>query len=81
MMYGAERWGVKKGQEKRLDVAEMRMLRWMIAVTKVDRIWNERIRTTTKVDKISKKCRKVKVEVVWACIEKRRRIAKRVMLM
>ena len=62
MMYGAERWAVKKGQEKRLDVAEMRMLRWMIAVTKVDRIWNER-RTTTKVDKISKKCRKVKVEM------------------
>ena len=35
---------MKKGQEKKLDVAEMRMLRWMIAVTKVDRIWNERIR-------------------------------------
>ena len=33
MMYGAERWAAKKGQEKKLDVAEMRMLRWMIAVT------------------------------------------------
>ena len=26
MMYGAETWAVKKAQEKKLDVAEMRML-------------------------------------------------------
>ena len=26
-MYGAETWAVKKAQEKKLDVAEMRMLR------------------------------------------------------
>ena len=49
MMYGAEIWAVKKAQEKKLDVAEMRMLRWMSGVTKLDRIRNERIRGTTKV--------------------------------
>ena len=27
MMYGAETWAVKKAQEKKLDVAEMRMSR------------------------------------------------------
>ena len=59
MMYSAETWAVKKGQEKKLNVAEMRMLRWMSGVTKLDRIRNERSRRTTKVDKISKKCRKV----------------------
>ena len=46
---------VKKAQEKKLDVAEIRMLRWMSRVTKLDRIRNERIRGTTKVGKISKK--------------------------
>ena len=55
MMYGAETWAVKKAQEKKLDVAEMRMLRWMSGVTKLDRIRNERIRGTTKVGEISKK--------------------------
>ena len=55
MMYGAETWAVKKSQEKKLDVAEMRMLRWMSGVTKLDRIRNERIRGTTKVGEISKK--------------------------
>ena len=40
MMYGAETWAVKKAQEKKLDVAEMRMLRWMSGVTKLDIIRN-----------------------------------------
>ena len=52
MMYGAETWGVKKAQEKKLDVAEMRLLRRMNGVTKLDRIRNERIRGT-------RKCRRV----------------------
>ena len=55
MMYGAETWAVKKRQEKKLDVAEMRMLRWMSGVTKMARIRNERIRGKTKVGEISKK--------------------------
>ena len=46
---------MKKAQEKKLDVAEMRMLRWMSGVTKLDGIRNERIRETTKVGEIAKK--------------------------
>ena len=46
---------MEKAQEKKLDVAEMRMLRWNNGVTKLDRIRNERIRGTTKVADISKK--------------------------
>ncbi len=38
-----------------LEVAEMRMLRWMCRVTKLDMIRNERIRGTTKVGEIAKK--------------------------
>ena len=54
-MYGAETWAVKKAHEKKLDVAEMRMLGWMSGVAKLDRIRNERIRGTTKLVEISKK--------------------------
>ena len=46
---------VKKAQESKLDVAEMRMLRWMSGVTKLYRIRNEIIRGTMKVGEISKK--------------------------
>ena len=55
MMYGAVTCAVKKAKEKKLDVVEMRMLRWMSGVTKLARIRNERIRGTTKVGEISKK--------------------------
>ena len=55
LMYGAETWALKKAQENKLEVAEMRMLRWMCGVTKLDKIRNERIRGTTKVGEITKK--------------------------
>ena len=55
LMYGAETWALKKAQEKKLEVAEMRMLRWMCGVTNLDKIRNERIRGTTKAGEITKK--------------------------
>ena len=55
MLYCAETWAVKKEQEKKLDVVEMRMLRWMSGVANPDRIRNEIIRGTKKVGEISKK--------------------------
>ena len=55
MLYGGETWPVKKAQEKKLDVTEMKMLRWMCGVTKMGKIRNERIRGTIKVVEISKK--------------------------
>ena len=46
---------MKKAREKKLDAAEMRMLRWMCGVTKLDRIRTEIITGPTKVGEISKK--------------------------
>ena len=55
MVYGAETWAVKKAHEKKTEVAEIKMLRWMCGVTRSDRIGNEKIRGSTKVGEISKK--------------------------
>ena len=55
LMYVAETWALKKAQEKKLEVAEMRKLRWMCGVTKLDKIRNERVRGTPKVEGITKK--------------------------
>ena len=46
---------VEEAQEKKLEVAEMRMLQWMCGVTKLDKIRNEGLRGTTKVGEITKK--------------------------
>ena len=55
LMYGAETRALKKAHENKLEVVEMRMLRWMCGVTKLDKIRNERIIGTPKVGEITKK--------------------------
>ena len=79
MMYGAKTWAVKKAQEKKLDVAEIWMLRWMSRVTKLDRIRNERIRGTTKVGEISKKVQESRLK--WHVLRREEEyVGKRVMV-
>ena len=53
---------MKKVPGKKLDVAEMRMSRWMNGVTKLDRNRNERIRGTTKVGEISTEMRESRLK-------------------
>ena len=48
-------WATTKRQDKRIEVTEMRMLRWMCGVTRKDKIRNEHIRGTTRVAQASKK--------------------------
>ena len=50
-----ETWATTKRQEKRIEVTEIRMLRWMCGVTRKDKIRNEHIRGTTRVAQASKK--------------------------
>ena len=55
MIYGAETWSIKKTQEKKLNVAEMKMLRWACGHTRLDRIENQEIRKRMKVTELHKK--------------------------
>ena len=61
MMYGMEATPIKKVNEKRMNVAEMKMLRWMSGVTRRDRIPNTRIRGTAKMAKLSKKVQEARL--------------------
>ena len=81
-MCGDETWSVKKAQEKKLDVAEIRMLRWVSGVTKQDRIRNEIIRGTTKVGEISKKVQECRLKWCGHVIRREdKSVGKRVMWM
>ena len=74
---------MKKPQEKKLDVVEMRMLRWMNGVTKLDRIRNERIRGTTKVgEEMSKKVQESRLKWYGHVLRREEEyVGKRVMVM
>ncbi|XP_071698697.1 uncharacterized protein [Rutidosis leptorrhynchoides] len=57
MLYGSECWPLTKAQERRMEVAEMRMLRWTCGKTMLDMIPNSVFRENLKVRSIIDKLR------------------------
>ena len=57
MVYGLERVAVTKKQVEEMEVAEMKMLRFTMGVTRKDKIRNENIRSTVKVERLRMKMR------------------------
>ncbi|KAK3570337.1 hypothetical protein QTP86_017152 [Hemibagrus guttatus] len=49
MLYGLKTVSLRKRQESELEVAELKMLRFSLRVTRLDRMWNEYIRGTAHV--------------------------------
>ena len=52
MVYGLETVAVTNKQVKEMEIAEMRMLRFVMGVTRKDKIINEHIRSTVKVERL-----------------------------
>lgn len=46
-------WAMKTTDEKRLHVAEMRMLRWMCGMTRIDKVRNEHIKECLKMAQVT----------------------------
>nr|XP_017228575.1 PREDICTED: uncharacterized protein LOC108203884 [Daucus carota subsp. sativus] len=57
LLYGSECWPLRKAQERRLETAEMRMLRRICGNTMTDHIPNDTFRRLLGVESISKKIR------------------------
>ena len=57
MVYGLETVAVTKKQMEEMEVAEMKMLRFAMGVTRKDKIRNEYIRSTIKVERLGMKMR------------------------
>ena len=57
MVYGLETVAVTKKQVKEMEVAEMKMLRFAMEVTRKDKIRNEHIRSTVKLERLGMKMR------------------------
>ena len=55
MMYAGETWALRKTQEHQIDVAEMKMLRWSMGISRKERIRNEHVRKQMGVRPISEK--------------------------
>ena len=55
MVYGLETIAVTKKQVEEMEIAEMKMLRFTMGVTRKDKIRNEYIRSTVKVEQLGMK--------------------------
>ena len=55
MVYGLETVAVTKKQVEEMEVAEIKILRFAMGVTKKDKIRNEHIRSTVKVERLGMK--------------------------
>jgi hypothetical protein len=61
MLFGLETVALKKRQEAELETAEMKMLRFSLGVTRMDRIKNEYIRGTAHVERFGDKAREARL--------------------
>ncbi|KAK3513451.1 hypothetical protein QTP70_015450, partial [Hemibagrus guttatus] len=61
MLYGLETVSLRKRKESELEVAELKMLRFSLGVTRLDRIRNEYIRGTAHVGRLGDKVREAKL--------------------
>ncbi|KAK3513060.1 hypothetical protein QTP70_000945 [Hemibagrus guttatus] len=61
MLYGLETGSLRKTQESELEVAELKMLRFSLGVTRLDRIRNEYIRGTAHVGRLGDKVREARL--------------------
>ena len=61
MVYGLETVAVTKKQVEEMEVAEMKMLRFAMRVTRKDKIRNEHIRSSVKVERLGMKMREVRL--------------------
>ncbi|KAK3558182.1 hypothetical protein QTP86_012373 [Hemibagrus guttatus] len=61
MLYGLETVSLRKRQESELEVAELKMLRFSLGVTRLDRIRNEYIRGTAHVGGLGDKVRETRL--------------------
>ncbi|KAK3505678.1 hypothetical protein QTP70_004488, partial [Hemibagrus guttatus] len=61
MLYGLETVSLRKRQESELEVAELKMLRFSLGVTRLDRIRNEYIRGTAHVGLMGDKVREARL--------------------
>ncbi|XP_063600640.1 uncharacterized protein LOC134776817 [Penaeus indicus] len=65
MLYGLETVPLTKSQERELEVAEMRMMRYEVGVTRLDKIKNETTREMLGIERYGEKIRESRLVRAW----------------
>ena len=50
-LYGAEAWGMRSAERRKVNVLEMNCLRSLVGVSRMDRVWNEEVRRRARIER------------------------------
>jgi len=69
LKFGSEAWVLKKREEQRLEAPQMKFLRHLLGITKLDKEKNQCIRQKTGAQNIVKEIKQYQKKVSTACTE------------
>ena len=64
-LYGCESWSLKLEEKRKLDVAQKKMERAMLGISRIDRIRNDVVAERTRLPRVTEVAWKRKVEWAW----------------
>ena len=50
-LYGADAWGMRSAERRKVNVLEMKCFRSLVGVSRMDRVWNEKVRRSTGIER------------------------------
>ena len=74
MLCGMEAVAVTERHVGKIEIAEMKIVRWALAVTRNDKTRNEYVRGTAKIAKLGDKLWECKATLVWTHEKERKRL-------
>ena len=74
MIYGMKTVAVTERQMGKMEVAELKMVRWALEVTRKDKIRNEYVKGSAKIAKLGNKLRDARQMLVWTRKKEKRRL-------
>ena len=64
--YGAEAWGMRSTERRKVNVLEMKCSRSLVGVSRMDRVRNEEVHRRAGIAGVSEQSRSESIEMVWA---------------
>ena len=51
VLKGAEAWGMRTAERKKVNILEMKCLRSLVVVSRMDRVWNKEVRRRAGIER------------------------------
>ena len=69
-LYGAEAWNMRRAGRRKVNVLEMKCLRNLVGVSRMDRVRNEEVRRRAGIERKLASRVDQRIEMVWTCGKK-----------